>query len=80
MRGPFLAVCEGSNAHLIFVRGGRHHQKGERALFTQPLVCMRELFCLSNLAPPSKEEGAGGDEPKLGLVDPFGARILEQEP
>ncbi|CAB1108260.1 unnamed protein product [Ectocarpus sp. CCAP 1310/34] len=28
----FLAVGLGSDAHIIFVRGGRHHQKGGRAL------------------------------------------------
>ena len=39
-----------------------------------PGFAIRELYCLSNLASPLKEEGAGGDEPKLGLVDPFGAR------
>ena len=33
------------------------------------------LYGLSNLASPPKEQGAGGDEPKLGLVDPFDARI-----
>lgn len=38
--------------------------------------CARGSY-LSALASPSKEEGAGGDELRTGLVDSFGARIFQ---
>lgn len=38
----FMAVRVSRNAHLIFVRGGRLHQKGERALRTRPYLGVLE--------------------------------------